>query len=223
MAHGKVKYIFTMVEMSKLAVFDGYKVLPPAEEGSHPFVFDGNESIYLKNRSSIDISSDYLTKMTSMIEDTITMSDKPIEILDVGGGYNSVLAREIALEHGDNVRTTNLDVVLNTNVMKPNNFRAILGDVLNMRDIPSEHVDFLYSYKLLLWFRFKEDGRLHRALSEIARVLQPNRSAFLDMGIGYDMLSAEKFYKENKWNVKIELGQYNEKKTPITYMVMKKN
>ena len=222
MGQSKVKYIFAMVEMDKLVVLEGYKVKPSDREDVCGYVYDGTKHVYLVNRSSEDVKPRFYNKMIANIEELTQKMYRPIEILDIGGGCDSVLAREIASTYKDKVRVTNLDVVLNTNIEKTSNFKAIHGDVLKMNEFSDNSIDFAYSYKLFQWF-IKEEKK-HRALNEVARVLKPGGMALLEMGVGFDIPKIEQSMFENLWNVKIGfiMDKDGWHTIPLIYLTMDK-
>lgn len=164
---------------SQLSLMPGYRMQVGNQGPEALYLADGGlrTRIILKNRPFQQVDDDILDSLpSSEIAIRIGRDRVPVSVLDVGGGYLSLAARDLAELYGENVKVTNIDLLLAEDESYSGRVHAVLGDVTNM-PIPSESQDVIYSSYALKYLRGGE--RLLMALREISRVLKPGGIATL--------------------------------------------
>lgn len=141
----------------------------------------GREEFYLSHRRFNEINAYFSGMISQQIADLLERTtDRPVQILDIGGGVGSEAVRDIQQRYGNRVRAINADIAHDKSL--GTGADRVQAEVQHL-PFASGKFDIAYSLQLFPFLRrFEKDHyiQVFQGLTEIARVLSPGGIAFIN-------------------------------------------
>src|SRR5690606_25853177 len=134
----------------------------------------GEESFYLSHRRFDEIDTYFSGMVSQHIEELLgKIHDRPVRILDLGGGVGSAAVRDVQQKYGDRVTVINVDIAHEK--QEENNVQRVQAEVEHL-PFATGSIDMAYSYQLFPFLKRlqkEHDQHVRQGVAEIARVLSP--------------------------------------------------
>ena len=142
---------------------------------------NGKEEFNVKNRSFLNIDGYFSQGISHRINESLDKRPgEQIRVLALAGGTESQAVKDIEKKFGNHVKALNIDIA--QNIEKGEGAGRVQGDATYI-PLADSSVDIVYSRQFLPFvrrFNPEHNIQIKKILSEVARVLKPGGTAFLD-------------------------------------------